>query len=513
MENQTSNDELMNQHLSQQIDAEQFSTPIDSTRKKLITTFCIWVLVLSNLFYNENLGLNALIAALITIPLFGILHKKTISKLWFVAATIWLITAFGVFINPTATALTAYFFSFIFLTAVNNSTNISMPFGLVMAIGSFTMGIGDLFTNFFQAFEPGKKKIPGKKLVTTLAISIPIIIGIIFLKLYQSADATFYELTKFINLDWISWGFIVFYLFSVILLYGFFFFTTLEDVQSLDEGIKLDTEESYSDKIQRFFGVQNETKIAFSLLIILNVLLLLYNLIDLNYLFVELNSSQRALSISEVVHGGINSLIASLILAIIIISFLFRGALNFAKNKFLKILALGWLIQNIVMVITTSIKNVEYVSQWGLTYKRIGVYIYLLLAVVGICITIYKIIKKKSFWFLIKSCSLVFSLVLVSLLTFNWNRVIASYNLAHVKQTRIDFSYLLELGPDTYGAILTHHQNVEPVDNWVLISINDQVNNNWERSYESDYEPTWRSFNWSDEQVKRDLAKVKFNFE
>jgi hypothetical protein len=387
-----------------------------------------------------------------------------------------------------------------------------MPFALVMAMGSFAIGIGELFTNFFQAFEPGKQRIPGKKLVTALAISIPLVIGIIFLKLYQSADATFYELTKFINLSWISWGFIVFYLFCAIVLYGFFFFTTLEDVKTLDEGIKLDTAETYSDKIQRFFGVQNETKIAFSLLIILNVLLLLYNLIDLNYLFVELNSPQRALSISEVVHGGINSLIASLILAIIIISFLFRGALNFAQNKFLKILALGWLIQNIVMVMTTSIKNAEYVSLWGLTYKRIGVYIYLFLAMLGICLTIYKIIKKKSFWFLIKSCSLTFSVVLVSLLTFNWNRAIATYNLDYVKQNHIDFSYLLELGPDTYGAILIHHQNVEPVDNWVLIRINDQLNNYPTRTYENDFDATWRSYNWSDAQAKKELANVKFNF-
>lgn len=504
-------DQLKQQSI-QPVTANQFPTTIDSERKRQITIFCIWVLVIANLFFNENLGLNALIVAVITIPLFAILHKKTISKLWFTVAAIWLISAAGILIHPTGTALTAYIFGFFFLTTVNSNKTISMPFALVMAMGSFAIGVGELFTKFFQVFEPGRQKIPGKKLVTTLAISIPLVIGIIFLKLYQSADATFYELTKFINLDWISWGFIVFYLFCSILLYGFFFFTSLDDVKSIDEGIKLDAERSYTDKIQRFFGVQNETKIAFSLLIILNVLLLLYNLIDLNYLFVELNSPQRALSISEVVHGGINSLIASLILAIIIISFLFRGALNFAQNKFLKILALGWLIQNVVMVITTSIKNAEYVSQWGLTYKRIGVYIYLLLAVVGICITIYKIIKKKSFWFLIKSCSLTFALVLVSLLTFNWNRAIASYNLGYVNKNQIDFSYLLELGPDTFGAILDYHQNIDPVDNWVLMGIDDQLNNYPGRTYEYDSDATWRSYNWSDAQAKKELAKVTFNF-
>ena len=151
---------------------------------------------------------------------------------------------------------------------------------------------------------------------------IPLFIGIIFLKLYQSADSTFYELTKFINLDWISWGFILFYALISLLFYGFYFYTKQDEITEVEAKLPDEIKASYTDKIQQFFGEINELKIAYSILITLNIMLLLYNIIDIRYIFIEIDNPSRELSFSQIVHDGINSLITSLILVIIIVSFL-----------------------------------------------------------------------------------------------------------------------------------------------------------------------------------------------
>src|SRR5690606_28871759 len=105
-------------------------------------------------------------------------------------------------------------------------------------------------------------------------------------------------------------------------------------------------------------------------------------------------------------HAGIYALIFSIVLVIFIVTYLFRGQLNFQYNRVLKPLVIFWLVLNLLMVITTSIKNWEYVEFWGLTYKRMGVFVYLLLATIGLAITIYKVINKRSFWFVLRKTSI-----------------------------------------------------------------------------------------------------------
>ncbi len=61
----------------------------------------------------------------------------------------------------------------------------------------------------------------------------------------------------------------------------------------------------------------------------------------------------------------------------------------------MKISAKIWILLNAVLVLSAAAKNFEYIVNYGFTYKRLGVFLFLLLALTGLALTFIKIQKKK----------------------------------------------------------------------------------------------------------------------
>jgi hypothetical protein len=148
------------------------------------------------------------------------------------------------------------------------------------------------------------------------------------------------------------------------------------------------------------------------------------------------------------VHQGTGTVIVSIVIAISIILFYFRGTLNFSEqSKTIKVLAYLWIAQNVFMLISTGFRNDLYIAEYGLTYKRIGVYIYLLLASIGLVTTFIKILKLKSNHFLFRSNGWLFYGVLIIACFVNWDVMITWYNIQLPKQ--IEKTYLVKLSDKT----------------------------------------------------------------
>ena len=130
--------------------------------------------------------------------------------------------------------------------------------------------------------------------------------------------------------------------------------------------------------------------------------------------------------------------------AIVIILYFFRGNLNFHKeNKNLKVLTVLWIVLNIILILVTTYKNFIYVSFHGLTYKRIGVFVYLLLSLIGLITTFIKVYATLNFWFLCRrNVSIGFVILLIST-TINWDKLITKYNTKYAQNT--DYDYLVSL--------------------------------------------------------------------
>jgi hypothetical protein len=148
-------------------------------------------------------------------------------------------------------------------------------------------------------------------------------------------------------------------------------------------------------------------------------------------------------------------------MAIAIILFYFRGALNFyEKSKTIKMLAYVWIAQNVFMILSTMYRNNVYVTEYGLTYKRIGVYVYLLLTCAGLITTFIKIAKVKTNAYLFRVNGWIFYSVLIIAAFINWDRFIAEVNITKAKQVQTD--YLLDLSYTVLPKLYTYHNH--PLD-------------------------------------------------
>ncbi len=78
------------------------------------------------------------------------------------------------------------------------------------------------------------------------------------------------------------------------------------------------------------------------------------------------------------------------------------------KQKILKKLAKIWILLNGILIISTIIKNSEYVSYFGLTYKRLGVLCFLDFSDNWIGYFLFKNYKAKNKCFSFQSNDLVF---------------------------------------------------------------------------------------------------------
>src|SRR5690606_17023342 len=109
---------------------------------------------------------------------------------------------------------------------------------------------------------------------------------------------------------------------------------------------------------------------------------------------------------SSRIHEQIYSIIGSIVLAMLVILFYFKGALNFIqKNKYLVLGAKVWVVLNAVLVVSAFYQNTVYVTSLGLTYKRLGVYMFLVLCFYGLYFTYKKVSDQKTNFYLIDKMS------------------------------------------------------------------------------------------------------------
>jgi hypothetical protein len=95
------------------------------------------------------------------------------------------------------------------------------------------------------------------------------------------------------------------------------------------------------------------------------------------------------------------------------------------------------------LVLSIALKNGQYIYYFGLTYKRIGVAVYLILAGIGLITTLLKINHIKNIWYLLRSNTQAAFLILVLSSTVNWDYHITNYNFNYAQS--MDFNYVLNL--------------------------------------------------------------------
>jgi hypothetical protein len=101
------------------------------------------------------------------------------------------------------------------------------------------------------------------------------------------------------------------------------------------------------------------------------------------------------------------------------------------------------------MAISVMLRNYYYINYYyALSYKRIGVMIFLLLVFTGLVTMFIKIYKKKTLFYLMKVNSAAVFVVMILMGSVSWDYHIAKFNLQNPDKSAIDVSYLFTLSDE-----------------------------------------------------------------
>jgi hypothetical protein len=175
-------------------------------------------------------------------------------------------------------------------------------------------------------------------------------------------------------------------------------------------------------------GLRYEYQAALLLVGSVNGLLLVVNLIDIRFLWWDFDHSDK--NLYKMVHEGTYMLILSILLAMGILLYYFRGNLNFyPRNQWLKRMAGLWQAQNVVLATSVALRCYHYIEVHGLAYRRIGVLIFLALVLYGLFTLYQKIAGLRTMRYLLRTNSWAAYLVMIGLALPDWDMLIVRHNL------------------------------------------------------------------------------------
>lgn len=361
---------------------------------------------------------------------------------------------------------------------------------------------------------------------------IPAIVFILFFVIYVNANPKFAALsssfTEFIAQIFKDFSFTrVFFL-----LFGF----TILSVAFVKTAIYLSPFASPNDELERKKGktrlldsaslygeLKNEYKVGILIFSILNVLLLVVNVIDIQWIWFGFEVPLE-FNLKSFVHEGTLLLIFSILLSMGIFLYFFRGNLNFySKNKWLKSLGVAWIAQNVILTISVFIRNYHYIDYHGLAGKRIGMVAFLLMTVFGLVSLIYKVNRLKTTAYLVRLNGWFIVITMTLMGCVNWDKKIVTYNLTHSKPGEIDVDYYLKLD-ETVSPILFKNMNIieqqmeahlarENKNTWLRYTDIDAFKQHLEYRtqlyLENREETTWASWNVADSKLKKQTMIVE----
>jgi len=441
--------------------------------KKNDWVLLVSVLLYSYLFYEQAAGINFLLFNLALVAGAAIKNPEARNnRSWLIVAAGSIISSACIMIYSSPLAIVTNILSLAILSVVSFSPKTSVIVSLFLSfcsIGSSTvMMILDMIKR-----RKNSKEIENKRpiYVKVLMFMIVAVVTILFFVMYQNSNPLFKDFTKNINLDFISVPWLFFTLGGLLLLYGYYYVRHLGTLTSTEGEIsnELDKEKALSPGFfNRLFKEDTEMLTGVALFAVLNIMLLVLNILDLNYLWFD-GTLPVGIKHKEFVHDGVGTLILSVILAILIILYFFRGRLNYNENnKWLRWFTYIWIAQNAFMIFSTAYRMNMYIEQSGISYKKIGVYVYLGLTLIGLASTFIKVIKQKSNWYLFRVNPQAYYAVMVLSCLVNWDVYITHFNInkAIHENKKLEKYYLVDLSYKNLPDLLMLNDSIKAYDDY-----------------------------------------------
>ena len=253
----------------------------------------------------------------------------------------------------------------------------------------------------------------------------------------------------------------------------------------------------------KMLSLKREYWAGIATLVALNILLFFANVADLRYVWVNYGQASPQ-ELSQYVHAGTYLLICALLLAMGVLLWYFRGNLNFYPDKgLIKQLAYIWLAQNMMLAISVGLRNWQYVQQYGLAYKRLGVFWFLLLVLYGLFSLYQKIDHRRTLFFLLRKNSLMLFCSLLFVSTVNWDRAITHYNIHADTSNDIDAHFLLhKLSSDNLSILWRYEDKIVKQSTMTASTFNQSLKKKQQQFDKRMEQRDWRGWNLVDARNK-----------
>jgi hypothetical protein len=513
-----------------------------ATLKLLLVT--IGALLFNIIFWQEKLALNALLFDAFVLWSVFYLYPAAFTKpamKWLLLAHV--ITLITVIVHNTVLSKLAFSTTLLLLVVFIQYLHRSVWYAAASAAGNYVLFVFSFFENIKQVKTTGIKPLGIKNALRFLII--PLLIAAVFFVLYSFSNAIFQDVVNDMGIalgnffsrffSWFSWNRFGFLLMGLFITGGLLFkmhsnyfsekdFSHHNDLWRKKHDLNRWKKSALFDMLSVFMGrfangvmaLRNENIVGIISLVMLNALLLFINAIDIVYVWFGFTYSPN-LNLKEYVHEGAGMLIFSIVLAMAVLLFFFRGNLNFyKKNKWLRYGAYGWILQNAILVISVLVRDSYYIEHMGLAYKRIGVLVFLTMVLMGLITVFIKIHQRKTSYYLLRVNGWFAIILLVLCSCVHWDELMANYNLAHKNSIPVDVKFLLTLSDKTLPLI---EKNQDVLDKYNAVK--DGEGNYLYRSTLSEKQEfeerkkqfldqqkkySWLSWNVTDDYVKTRLA-------
>lgn len=481
--------------------------------KKIVSIISLTALY-SILFYEQHIGINFLLFTISMLGLFFFQDQKAFKN-----KSVLLLSIAAVFsasfaaVHGSYLSLWATIISLMVIPGViiNKRSNILLDF--ITTIVNISASLVFMVMEMVESSKNGKEK----GFLRLLKYLVPAVFIIAFFFIYRSMNPLFENFTQEIA-DLISLEYLFFIPGGFILVYSVYKQKRSSQVDTWENNwiLNIDKKEVKSPD-------WNEGVSFMILFVFLNLMLISVNIMDVNYLYLG-SGMPDGITHKQFLHKGVGMLIISILLGISLLLYFFRGDLNFSKNKKLsKILAFLWVAQNVFMVISTTLRNNIYVDEALLSYKRIGVYFWLLFALIGLITLFIKLSKNKSVWFLARHNFTAIFIALIMSSVFDWDMIISNFNINRAKQVNeissFDKRYLLSLSEGNIANLYTIKGikgfEIDSVYSYSYSNARNKgfSNRNWldckvYNFLKEDTEGDWRSYSVRRNRVRKDIEQL-----
>lgn len=462
---------------------------------KKLTLIITGTILFNILFWDQGLGLNLLLfAVFILINIF--IDKEKPTRSLYIVLIGYLISTSLVVIHNSTIATILSFISLILVIGLRNNSIKSIHYGLMNTIAKYVQSLNP--SEHLQDLNlPKNTNIKTVFRYFSLTI-IPILLLVLFLTIFIHANPFFEKVyDNFIEqlilpFQKISISKVLFIVWSLTITLWITIKYTNKEISKNDLSKKDVIQRLRIEKKRYSFttlGLKKEYITAIIFFVMINILLLVVNIVDINWVWINFKYNFD-FNISQFVHEGTYLLIFSVLLSIGILSFYYRRNLNFySNNTLLKRLSYLWIAQNIILVLSVAMRNLHYIEFHGLTNKRIGVFIFLIITTIGLITIGLKIKRKNSFHYYFKTNTWALYITLIVCSLPNWDHIITKHNLE--QKEGINYYYLTRLSDKTLPLLDEYRNDFNDAQ---IKRIDNRINNYKHKQLNDE---TWLSWDYA----------------